>query len=141
MGRALSARAHRREIFLEALRRGISAVQAAAHGGISWTTLYRWRRQDPAFRDAWDNAARASAELLADRHDDQMMRRATQPVAHPIVHRGEIVGVRQRYSDAALMFAVREMRLRRERRQQVAAQQAAEESGVRVIIAPVDEDE
>lgn len=136
MGRALSDRAQRREIFLDALMRGISAVQAAAHGRISWTTLYRWRRQDPAFRDAWDQAARAGAAVAAARRDDAMMRRALQPVAHPIVRRGEVVGVRQRYSDSALLFAMREIRLRRERRREAAAQDDAEESGARAIVAP-----
>jgi transposase-like protein len=122
-----------RQIFLQALASGASAAQACAHSRLASSTLYLWRRQDAKFRRAWDEAALTGAAAVAARRDDEIFRRALEPVARPVIHRGEVVGVRQRYSDASLMFAMRDMRLR----QQAAAENAAPAPGVKVIIAPV----
>lgn len=114
MARRVSDRAHRRRIFLEALAGGSSVVQACAHSRISWPTLYRWRRQDAAFRGEWDAALGAGADAVAARFDDAMMRRAVDGVDEPVLRNGKIVGERKRYSDRLLMFAIRDLRLRRQ---------------------------
>jgi hypothetical protein len=113
MARRLSDRAHRQRIFLQALAGGSSIVQACAHGRISWPTLYRWRRQDAAFRAAWDEALRAGADAIAARFDGELMRRAVDGVDEPVLHNGKIVGERKRYSDRLLMFGIRDLHLRR----------------------------
>lgn len=111
-------------------------TEAAAQSRLAGSTLYHWRRHDAKFRAAWDAAARVGAEYMAECRDDEMMRRAVEPVQRPVTYRGKVVGLRTRYSDPALMFAIRELRARREMRREAAADDVAEDSGVRVIIAP-----
>lgn len=41
--------------FLAARQFGSSVVDAARWAGVSRTTLYRWRRKDPGFAQAWHN--------------------------------------------------------------------------------------
>lgn len=137
-----SARTQRRQIFLRALASGSSVAEACAHSRLASSSLYYWRQQDAKFRDAWDEALKAGAAALAARFDSEMVRRAIDGVAEPVFHKGEIVGERTRYSDPLLMFAIRDLRLRR----QAEAQQAPGSPGapaprVTVVIAPLKEDE
>jgi hypothetical protein len=136
MARPYARRMAQRQIFLRALGCGVSVTEAGAQSRLAISTLYHWRQHDAKFRDAWDEAADAGAAFMAMSQDDAMMRRAVEPVERPVSRRGEVVGVRQRYSDSALMFAIRELRARQEMRQPAAAEQVAEEPRVRVIIAP-----
>lgn len=135
MARPHDRRRTQRQIFLRALGFGASVTEAGAQSRLAGSTLYHWRQHDAKFRDAWDRATRTGAAFMAGEIDDAIYRRAVEPVERPVIRRGEVVGVRQHYSDSALMFAIRELRSRREMRQQ-AAGDLAEESGVRVIIAP-----
>lgn len=49
----------RKDAILASLERGVSVTAAAEAAGISRTTFYAWRRQDPAFSEAIDQAAAA----------------------------------------------------------------------------------
>lgn len=114
MARPLPERNQRREIFLNALAAGSSVSQACAHGRLAWRTVYLWRQKEPEFRDAWNAALRAGADAAAARFDDELMRRAVDGFAEPVLHSGDVVGARTRYSDPLLMFAIRDLRLRRQ---------------------------
>ena len=50
----------RRRSFLRMLRTGVSVDEAVAALGVSRRTAYDWRRADPVFRLAWDDAVRAA---------------------------------------------------------------------------------
>lgn len=142
MARPHARRRTQRQIFLRALAYGASVTEAGAQSGLPISTLYHWRQHDARFRAAWDRAAHAGAELMAERRDDEMMRRAVASVERPVTYRGKAVGTRTRYSDAALMLAIRELRARQEMRRQIAPDDVAPGSGVRVIVDPqIDDDE
>lgn len=113
MGQSLPVRTRRRQAFLRELVSGRTVATACEAAHIAWSTLYRWRRGDPKFRAAWDEAARHGEDALAARLDSELVRRAVDGVEEPVFRGGEEVGTRRRYSDPLLMFGVREMRERR----------------------------
>ena len=130
MPRQVPDREIRQRIFLRALERGSPVAEACRHSRLSRSTLYEWREQDATFRDAWDAAAETGAALRAVQRDDLLLRRALEGVPVPVVHRGEIIGERLRYSDRALMFGMRDVRLR----QEIAREAEAAAPRVRVVI-------
>ena len=133
MPRPAPNRNRRRRTFLRALADGHPVAQASAISRIGWSTLYLWRRKEPEFRAAWDEAARAGEDAVAARYDSELMRRAVDCVDEPVFHAGEEIGTRRRYSDPLLMFGIRDLRQRRS-----AASQPfiARTPKVTVVIAP-----
>jgi hypothetical protein len=113
MGQSLPVRTRRRRTFLRELAAGRTVAAACEAAHVAWSTLYHWRRTDPKFRAAWDEAARHGEDALAARLDSELVRRAVDGVEEPVFHAGEEVGTRKRYSDPLLMFGVRELRDRR----------------------------
>ncbi len=113
MARTMPDRDRRRKTFLRALLNGEAVAVAAAQADLKWSTLYLWRRDDKAFRAAWDAAAKAGNDALAARFDGALIERAVDGVDEPVFHAGEQVGTRKRYSDPLLMFGIRELRDRR----------------------------
>lgn len=113
MGKTVTAREQRCALFVQALAGGVSVSEACKASGIVWASLYRWRREDSQFRAAWDDAARAGADIRATEFEAELRRRAVAGVDDPVFHAGAQVGTRKRYSDALLMFALRELRHRR----------------------------
>lgn len=111
--KTVSARERRARVFLRALAAGGSATTAARASGLAWNTLYKWRRRDAAFRAAWDEAVAIRDDARIEHLDGEMMRRAVEAIEDPVVHNGEQVATRKRYSDPLLMFAIRELRGRR----------------------------
>lgn len=113
MGQSLPVRTRRRQTFLRELASGRTVAAACEAAHIAWSTLYHWRRSDPKFRTAWDEAFRHGEDALAARFDSELVRRAIDGVEEPVFRGGEEVGTRRRYSDPLLMFGVRELRERR----------------------------
>lgn len=128
MGKTLNAqtRARHCRTFLRVLSTGTSLREACKASSVSWSTLYKWRHKDAAFRAAWDEAVTIRDEARVADLDDEMMRRAVECIEDPIMFNGEQVASRKRYSDALLMFAVRELRGRRKEEQREAARREVE---------------
>lgn len=52
--------------FLEALGQGLSVTGACEMAGVGRGRVYEWRRDDPAFAGAWDEAIEAGTDYLED---------------------------------------------------------------------------
>lgn len=137
MAKTLPFRAQQCASFLRALSTGASVTAAAKAAGILWNTLYRWRRDDAAFRATWDDAARAGEDAKAAKLDEALMRRAVEGTDEPVFHAGEEVGTRKRYSDPLLMFGIRELRERRKASRPFITQTPK----VTVVIAPYEDED
>lgn len=73
-------------------------------------TLYAWRQDDTAFRQAWDAARLAGQDAVAAVLEAEADRRATRGYREPIHVGGKLIGHRRKYSDALLMFRLRALR-------------------------------
>lgn len=93
-----------KERFIKALREfGGNVFRAAKLVKLSRTALYNYRKEDPEFAEAWDNA-------LEDGFDDleaEARRRALEGYDEPVYHGGEQVGFVRRYSDTLLIFLLK----------------------------------
>lgn len=76
-----------RRMFLEELSRCGNVSQAAAHVGVSRTTVYKLRQEDEAFAKQWAEAEALGAAAL----EDEARRRAHDGIDKPIVWQGEIM--------------------------------------------------
>lgn len=82
-------------------------VQAAADAfGGSRTTIAKWRRDNPDFAIAWQNAR----DTIADINEDELHRRAVTGIDEPVFYKGEHIANIKRYSDSLLMFALKGLR-------------------------------
>ena len=89
--------------YLELLGRSRSFREAAARLGVDESTVWRWRRKDPAFGARCD-------EIVADRRrqaQDDLVLRAGEPRARPYYFRGKQVGETLVHDDRVLMFLLR----------------------------------
>ena len=90
--------------FFEGLASGLTVKDACAVVGYGRTSVYDWRRDDEAFAHAWHMADADSLDVFLKEVD----RRGKDGVEEPVFYQGEIVGTIQRYSDALLMFRVKQ---------------------------------
>lgn len=74
--------------FLEQLSKGRSITKAAEYVGYARITLYKWRDESPAFRDAWEDAI----EQGADRYEDFLYDAAESGNVPAIIHGLKIKG-------------------------------------------------
>lgn len=88
---------------LEKFREGHTPKEAAAHAGISRTTLFEWRRDDPEFAAAWLEAV----EEGTDRIEAEAYRRAVEGYERPVFQGGEEVGRVREYSDTLLTLLIK----------------------------------
>ncbi len=112
MARPLPDRDKRQKTFLRTLLSGQPVIRACEASGLRWSTVYQWRKDNVAFRAAWDAAAKLGIEAMAARFDAALVERAVDGVDEPVFKGGEQVGTRRRYSDALLMFGIQDMRER-----------------------------
>ena len=110
--------------YLELLSRSRSFREAAARLGVDESTVWRWRRKDPAFGARCD-------EIVADRRrqaQDDLVLRAGEPRARPYYFRGKQVGETLVHDDRVLMFLLRLEDGQRARAEARAAAQAEAEA-------------
>ena len=69
------------------------------------------RKADPDF----DDRCEAALDTAEDTLEAELMRRALEGEQAPVYFKGEVVGHTSRKSDALLVFAIRNLRRRRER--------------------------
>ncbi len=80
--------------------------RAAALSGVSRTAHYDWMKADRRYRECFERAR----EMIADRAEAEVWRRAFRGVDMPLHWRGEITGWYKAYSDALAVFAVRALK-------------------------------
>ena len=96
----------RREKFLASLAAGGSITMACKASGLPRRTAYDWRKAQPSFALAWDEAVEAGTDLL----EDEAIRRARDGVEKPIYQGGKLVGHTHEYSDTLLIFTLKARR-------------------------------
>lgn len=92
--------------FIRHLREGATVVLAAHLVGLSRTTLYQKRVEDPEFSSAWDVAYEQGTDAL----EAEAERRAVKGVTKPVYHKGEVCGHVQEFSDILLIFLLKARR-------------------------------
>ena len=86
--------------FLDVLARSGNVRLACGQAGVSHESVYRARRRDTAFAQAWD----AALVLGRGAAEEALAERALNGVEESIFYRGELVGTRRRH-DARLLLA------------------------------------
>lgn len=83
------------------------------HGNVTWALaeakagrgwVYRWRQEDPDFKDAFEEARACGRESLID----EAHRRAYEGLDEPVFYKGEEVAKVTKYSDTLLMFLIKQ---------------------------------
>jgi hypothetical protein len=96
-----------KHLLLKALAKGKSPAWAAEEAGIGRSTAWLWRRNDPEFAAAWDEAV---AEGV-DRLEDEAHRRAVEGYnSRPIYQKGKKVGEIREYSNSLLALLLKSRR-------------------------------
>lgn len=69
-------------------------------------SVYRWRKENPAFAARWAQALTLATELLEEEAD----RRGRDGLDEPVFHRGRQCGTKRRYSDGLLLARLKAVR-------------------------------
>ena len=96
--------------FLSALEKTGSIAGSAKAAKAGRQTVYDHMKADPDFADR----CREALETAEDNLETELMRRAVEGEEVPVYFNGEVVGHSNRKSDSLLMFAVKNLRQRRE---------------------------
>ncbi len=109
-------------LFLEALHNGASISSAAKSAAYGRTSIYQWRKDNPDFAFAWDEAVDCGTDLL----EDEALRRAKDGVDEPRFYEGKVCGYVRRYSDTLIIFLLKARRPEKYRDRLVAQHQGAD---------------
>ena len=82
---------------------GGNVTRACEAVDISRMTAYGWRKDDPTFAKAWDEAKAIGLEAL----EDEALRRAFEGYDKPIVHMGVVTDTVKEYSDTLAIFLLK----------------------------------
>jgi len=107
----------KREQFLLTLAETGCVKHAATAAGLDKSALYRFRKRNPDFAQAWEEALEIGAGAL----EDEAHRRAAEGVEEPVYYKGEVVGTVRRYSDVLLIFLLKGLKPERYNRAAVGA--------------------
>lgn len=102
----LAQSAHRKKAFLEAFAELGIVTPSAERVKIARRTVYDWRKADPAFAEAMDEAGEESADLM----ELEARRRAIIGTDKPVYQGGALVGAIREYSDTLLIFMLKARR-------------------------------
>lgn len=89
--------------FLAAYAKLGNVTSAAKVAKCDRPTVYVWRREDPGFATAMNEAAEEATEHL----EAEARRRAVRGTLRPVFHQGEQCGVIREYSDTLLIFLLK----------------------------------
>ena len=76
-----------KRMFLECLKVRALVTHACHEAGLGYSTVYKWRDEDPAFRQAWD----ICNEHLADWLEAEALHRAVNGHPKPVVSAGKVM--------------------------------------------------
>lgn len=89
----------KKQIFLSILAQTGKVIDAAkAVGYYDSAEMYKHRREDEEFAEAWDLALKAAGDVI----EAEAIRRAVQGVQKPVFYKGQVVGYETQYSDGIL---------------------------------------
>ena len=90
--------------FLAAFRETGNVCLACKAAGVGRSSHYRWLEEEPAYREAFDQAKLQAADVL----EAEAYRRAVEGVLEPVGwYRGVPGGTVRKYSDALLIFTLK----------------------------------
>jgi len=92
--------------FLDLIAKGSTVCDACAAVGYSYNSAYLYRKADPAFDAAWDDANEAATQRMEREAD----RRAIEGYDKPVYHNGVEVGSERKFSDTLLIFRLKAKR-------------------------------
>jgi hypothetical protein len=122
------------ERFLDALVNTRHVQDAAKAAGVSKDALYRYRKMDPAFRAAWEEALERSDKLLRQ----EAMRRVMEGYLQPVFYHGKEIGTIRKYNDSLLLNLLKLEIRRRERREKLDAEKAEQTDELAEILRLID---
>lgn len=99
------------KLFLSTLEKTGNIAGAAKAAKVGRQTVYDHRKADPDF----DERCEAALDTAEGTLEAELMRRALEGEQAPVYFKGEVVGHTTRKSDSLLVFAIRNLRQRRER--------------------------
>lgn len=91
------------QLFLEKLAETGHVTDSCTFASVSRETAYRHRREDEAFKAAWEEALDTAVGTL----EDEAWRRAKDGVDEPVFYQGEECGTVRKYSDTLLIFLLK----------------------------------
>ncbi len=92
----------KKRAFLAHLQKTGNVTVSARVACVSRRWVYKKREEDEAFRQAWDEAVKASTDLMLE----EARRRACDGIDEPVFYQGSVCGHVRRYSDTLLMFKI-----------------------------------
>lgn len=93
----------KKKAFLERLAATGNVTDCAAALRLARPTLYRHRKEDSEFAQAWNEAIELAVEVL----EDEAKRRAVDGVEEPVYYKGEVCGTVRKYSDTLLIVLLK----------------------------------
>jgi hypothetical protein len=107
MPTAEETKVRRKRQFLKELERnGGHVAKAAKAAGVSHTTMYVYRDEDPEFAAKWE----VIQDLNVERLEAEVDRRAFEGVERNKYYKGDVIGVEREFSDNLLMFRLKALR-------------------------------
>jgi hypothetical protein len=97
------AREAKQKIAIQAIAETGILTVAAKRAGVDRNTIMRWKKNYPAFMDAFDQALEISIDLL----EVEARNRAIRGVKEPVFYKGEIVGHIEKPSDRLMELLLR----------------------------------
>ena len=97
--------------FLSTLEKTGNIAGSARAAKVGRQTVYDHMKADPDFADR----CREALDRVEDNLETELRRRAVEGGQVPVYFKGKVVGHNTRKSDSLLMFAIRNLRQRRER--------------------------
>lgn len=89
---------HAKLLFCAALSDGLTIRQASAEAGVDRATVYRWRKQDAEFAQAWDDALESGTDVL----EAEAIHRAVHGVDEPVIYQGQLTPIYERNPDGSV---------------------------------------
>lgn len=96
----------KKKLFLKFLAECGNVSKACESAELSRPTVYRHKKEDTAFAEAWDEAE----SIYVDSLEAEADRRGRDGVSKPIFYQGQQVGETREYSDNLLMFRLKALR-------------------------------
>lgn len=93
----------KKDKFITFLSANPNVAAAAKKIRVSRDTLYRHKKEDEAFAQAWDSAIEEGTDAL----EDEAVRRALEGTKKPVYQGGKLAGHVQEYSDTLLIFLLK----------------------------------
>jgi transposase-like protein len=95
--------ARRKSLALSLLGQGHMLTHVRTVLGINRLTIYRWRRDDPGFTQAYADAMEAGTDVI----EQEVWRRAVEGYDRPVFQGGKMVGLERVYSDRLAILLLR----------------------------------